>query len=325
MKRRALISASIGAATLVALPYRHAIAQAFPSKPIRIIVPFTPGSATDTMSRPIAERLSVALGQAVTIENRAGAGGTIGMNVVAKAPPDGYTLGIISTGHVVNPVLYANLPYDTLKDFTAVAPLASLPSALVVSPSLGIRNVRDLVAAAKAKPGTFNYATAGVGSAAHISAEKFRMASGIDALHVPFKGSPESLTETMGGRTQYTWTPLSTAAGLIKEGKLLALAVSTPRRVAAFPDVPTIAEAGFPKGEFNFWVGMLAPAGTPREIVARLNEEINKALQTPEMHERFGKLGAEPMVMSPAAYDAFLRDEYAVLTEVMRASGAKPQ
>lgn len=325
MKRRSLVCHSLCAAALAALPCSHVLAQTFPSKPIRIIVPFTPGSATDTMARPIAERLSAALGQPVTIENRAGAGGTIGMNVVAKAPPDGYTLGVISVGHVVNPVLYANIPYDTLKDFAGVAPLASLPSALVVSPALGIRSVRELVAAAKVKPGSFNYATAGVGSGAHISAEKFRMATGIDALHVPFKGSPESLTETMGGRTQYTWTPLSTASGLIKEGRLLALAVSTPKRVPAFPDVPTIAEAGFPKGEFNFWVGLLAPAGTPREIVSRLNEEINKALAAPEMKERFAKLGAEPMVMAPAEFDAFLRDEYNVLTEVMRASGAKPQ
>lgn len=325
MKRRLLISASLGAATLAALPYRHALAQSFPSKPIRIIVPFTPGSATDTMARPIAERLSAALGQPVTIENRAGAGGTIGMNVVAKAPPDGYTLGVISTGHVVNPVLYANIPYDTLKDFAGVAPLASLPSALVVSPTLGIRTVRELVEAAKVKPGSFNYATAGVGSAAHISAEKFRLATGIDALHVPFKGSPESLTETIGGRTQFTWTPISTAAGLIKEGKLLALAVSTPKRVPAFPDVPTIAEAGFPKGEFNFWVGLLAPAATPRDIVVRLNEEINKALQTADMKERFAKIGAEPMVMTPPEYDSFIRSEYNVLGEVMRASGAKPQ
>ena len=325
MKKRSLIAASLSLASLCTLLPIEGLAQAFPSKPIRIIVPFKPSSATDTMGRIISERLSVALGQPVTIENRAGAGGTIGMNVVAKAPPDGYTLGVISSGHVVNPVLYASIPYDTLKDFAGVSPLASLPSALVVAPSLGIRNVRDLVAAAKAKPGTFNYATAGVGSGAHISAEKFRMATGIDALHVPFRGSPESLTETMGGRTQFTWTPLSTASGLVKEGKLLALAVSTPKRVAAFPDVPTIAEAGFPKGEFNFWVGLLAPAGTPKEIVARLNDEINKALATPEIKERLAKLGAEPMEMNPAQFDTFLRDEYNLLGDVMRASGAKPQ
>ncbi len=325
MNRRSLIAATLGGASLAALSVQRAHAQAFPAKPIRIIVPFTPGSATDTMSRPVAERLSAAFGQPVTIENRAGAGGTIGMNVVAKAPADGYTLGVISTGHVVNPVLYANLPFDTLKDFAGVAPLASLPSVLVVSPSLGVRTLRELVAAAKAKPGAFNYATAGVGSAAHISAEKFRVAAGIDAVHVPFKGSPESLTETMGGRTQFTVTPLSTAAGHIKEGRLIALAMSTPKRVAAFPDVPTMAEAGFPKGEFNFWVGLLAPAATPRDIVARLNVEINKALQAADMVERFARLGAEPMVMAPSEYDNFLRDEFNTLTEVMRAAGAKPQ
>lgn len=325
MQRRSLIGASLGSAGLAALPLHRAHAQSFPAKPIRIIVPFTPGSATDTMSRPVAERLAAVFGQPVTIENRAGAGGTIGMNVVAKAPADGYTLGVISTGHVVNPVLYANLPYETLKDFAGVAPLASLPSVLVVSPALGVRTLRELVAAARAKPGAFNYATAGVGSAAHISAEKFRMAAGIDAVHVPFKGSPESLTETIGGRTQFTVTPLSTAAGHIKEGRLLALAMSTPKRVPAFPDVPTMAEAGFPKGEFNFWVGLLAPAATPREIVARLNAEINKALQAPDMVERFARLGAEPMVMAPAEYDNFLRDEFNTLTEVMRAAGAKPQ
>ena len=325
MQRRSLMSVTFGSAALAAWPLRSARAQAFPAKPIRIIVPFTPGSATDTMSRPVAERLSAAFGQPVTIENRAGAGGTIGMNLVAKAPADGYTLGVISTGHVVNPVLYANLPYDTLKDFAGVAPLASLPSVLVVSPALGVRTLRELVAAAKAKPGAFNYATAGVGSAAHISAEKFRVAAGVDAVHVPFKGSPESLTETMGGRTQFTVTPLSTAAGHIKEGRLIALAMSTPKRIPAFPDVPTMAEAGFPKGEFNFWVGLLAPAQTPREIVARLNAEINKALQAPDMAERFARLGAEPMVMAPGEYDTFLREEYNALTEVMRAAGAKPQ
>ena len=325
MKRRTLISSALGSATLATVPFGAARVQAFPGKPIRIVVPFTPGSATDTMSRPIAERLTAVLGQPVTIENRAGAGGTIGMNVVAKAPADGYTLGVISTGHVVNPVLYSNIPYDTLKDFAGVAPLASLPSVLVVSPALGIKTVRELVAAAKAKPGSFNYATAGVGSAAHISAEKFRVAAGIDAVHVPFKGSPESLTETMGGRTQFTVTPLSSAAGHIKEGRLIALAVSTPKRVPAFPEIPTIAEAGYPKGEFNFWVGLLAPAATPREVVARLNEEINKALLTADMKERFARLGAEPMIMTPGEYDAFLRDEYNVLTEVMRAAGAKPQ
>jgi tripartite-type tricarboxylate transporter receptor subunit TctC len=308
-----------------ALPGTVVQAQTFPSKPIRIIVPFTPGSATDTMARPIADRLSAALGQPVTVENRPGAGGTIGIGALAKSAPDGYTLAVVSTGHVVNPVLYASLPYDTLKDFAGVAPLASLPSVLVVAPSLGVRTVKELVAMAKAKPGSFNYATAGVGSAAHISAEKFRMAVGMDAVHVPMKGSPESLTETIAGRTQFTWTPLSTAVGQIKEGRLLPLAVSTPKRAPGLPDVPTIAEAGFLKGEFNFWVGMLAPAPTPRDIVNRLNGEINKMLQTEDMKDRLAKLGAEPMSMTPEQFDAFLRDEFNVLGEVMRAAGVKAQ
>ena len=312
------------AAILAFLPLA-AGAQAFPSKPIRIIVPFTPGSATDTMARPIAEKLSAALGQQVLVENRPGAGGTIGASLVAKAPPDGYTLGVVSTGHVVNPVLYSSLPYDTLKDFSGVSPLAGQPSVLVVSPSLGVKTVKDLVAMAKAKPGQLNYATAGVGSAAHISAEKFRMAAGIDAVHVPFKGSPESITETMGGRTQYTWTPLSTAVGQIRSGQLLALAVSTAQRSQALPDVPTIAEAGFPRGVFNFWVGMLAPANTPREILARLNTEVQRALQAADMKERLATLGSEPMAMSPGQFDAFLREEITVLGEVMRASGVKAQ
>ena len=211
------------AAILAFLPLA-AGAQAFPSKPIRIIVPFTPGSATDTLARPVAEKLAAALGQQVLVENRPGAGGTIGAGMLAKAPPDGYTLAVVSTGHVVNPVLYSSLSYDTLKDFSGVSPLAGQPSVLVVSPSLGVKTVKDLVAMAKAKPGQLNYATAGVGSAAHISAEKFRMAAGIDAVHVPLKGSPESITETMGGRTQYTWTPLSTAVG-----QLAALARTSGR------------------------------------------------------------------------------------------------
>jgi tripartite-type tricarboxylate transporter receptor subunit TctC len=312
-------------AAVLSLAAFGALAQPYPSKPIRIIVPFTPGSATDTMARPVAEKLQSALGQPVIVENRPGAGGTIGIAQLAKSAPDGYTLAVVSTGHVVNPVLYANLPYDTIKDVSGVAPIAGQPCVLVVSPQLGVKTVKDLVAMAKAKPGQLNYATAGVGSAAHICAEKFRVAAGIDAVHVPLKGSPESLTETMGGRTHYTWTPLSTAVGQIKDGRLLALAVSTGKRSTQFPAVPTIAEAGFPKAEFNFWVGMLAPAGMPRELLNHLNAEVQKALSAPDMKERLANLGNEPMFMSPSEFDAFLREEYTVLGDVMRAAGVKAQ
>ena len=313
------------ATVALAIAASVASAQSFPSKPVRIIVPFTPGSATDTMARPVADKLATAMGQPFIVENRPGAGGTIGIAQLAKSPADGYTLAVVSTGHVVNPVLYANLQYDTLKDVTGVAPIAGQPCVLVVSPQLGAKTVKDLVAMAKAKPGSLNYATAGTGSAAHICAEKFRVAAGIDAVHVPLKGSPESLTETMGGRTQYTWTPLSTAVGQIKDGRLLALAVSTAKRSPQFPDVPTIAEAGFPKAEFNFWVGMLAPAGTPPEILNKLNAEVQKALAAPDLKERLANLGNEAMFMSPAQFDAFLREEYTVLGDVMRAAGVKAQ
>src|SRR5205823_4000595 len=302
-----------------------AFGQTYPSKTVTIIVPFTPGSATDVAARLVGDKLSTAWGQPVIIDNRAGAGGTIGIAQTARAEPDGYTLAVVSTGHVVNPVLYKELPYDTLKDLAGVAPLASLPSVLVVAPGLGIKSVKDLVAAAKAKPGEFNYGTAGVGSAAHINSEKFNHAAGIKAVHIPLKGTPPILAETMAGRVHFAWVPSLGSMGLLKDGKLLALAVSTPRRIAALPDVPTIAEAGYPGGEFNFWVGMLAPAKTPRELIAKVNAEVNKALQSLDVIERLAKLGAEPMLMNPAQFDAFIRREHDELGKVLRDAGTKPQ
>lgn len=300
-------------------------AQNYPSGPVKVIVPFTAGSATDIMARTVGERLSPALGQPVIVENRPGAGGTIGINLVAKAAPDGLTVGVVSTGHVVNHVLYKDLPYDTIRDFAGVSPLATLPSVLIAPPSLGVKTVRDLVALAKAKPGQLNYGTAGVGSAAHINQEKFNQATGIQAVHIPFKGTPEILNETMGSRIQMAWVPLISSVGPIRDGKVLALAVSTPARSATLPQVPTIAEAGYPGGEFNFWVGMLAPAKTPGDIVKRLNAEIGKALQVPEVRARVAKLGAEPMPMSPEKFDAFIRQQYEELGKIMQAAGAKPQ
>src|SRR3954466_13032350 len=266
------------AALLVAgaLAGTAALAQdSFPSKPIHIIVPFTEGSATDIVARLVGEKLNAAWGQPVVVENRPGAGGTIGIAQTAQAAPDGYTLVVVSTGHVVNDVLYKDLPYDVLNDLAGVAPLVSLPSVLIVPPSLGVKNVKDLVAMAKAKPGEFNYGTAGVGSAAHINSEKFNKAAGIKAVHVPLKGTPPILSETMGGRLQYSWVPIIASIGPIKDGKLLALAVSTASRNGVLPDVPTIAEAGFPGGEFDFWVGMLAPGKTPKEVLAKINTEGN--------------------------------------------------
>jgi tripartite-type tricarboxylate transporter receptor subunit TctC len=302
-----------------------ALAQDYPGKPIRIIVPFTAGSATDIVARLIGERLNSAWGQPVVVENRPGAGGTVGIAQTAKADADGYTLAVVSTGHVVNDVLYKDLQYDTLRDLAGVAPLASLPSVLIVPTGLGVKSAKELVAMAQAKPGALNYGTAGVGSAAHINSEKFNVASGIKAVHVPLKGTPQILNETMGGRVHFAWVPSLSSIGLLKEGKLLALAVSTPARVAALPEVPTIAEAGYPGGEFNFWLGLLAPARTPRDVVAKVNAEVNRALKSAEMIDRLAKLGAEPMLMTPAEFDAFIRHEHQALGKVMRDAGARPQ
>jgi tripartite-type tricarboxylate transporter receptor subunit TctC len=315
-----------GIAVLAALAVAGvARAQGYPSGPVKVIVPFTAGSATDIMARTVGDRLSPALGKPVIVENHPGAGGTIGINLVAKAAPDGLTLGVVSTGHVVNHVLYKDLPYDTIRDFAGVSPLATLPSVLIVSPSLGAKSVRDLVALAKSKPGQLNYGTAGVGSAAHINQEKFNQATGIGAVHIPFKGTPEILNETMGGRIEMAWVPLISSVGPIRDGKVIALAVSTPARSPTLPQVPTIAEAGYPGGEFNFWVAMLAPAKTPREVIARLNAEIAKAEQAPDVRDRIAKLGAEPMPMSPERFDAFIKQQYEELGKIMRAAGATPQ
>ncbi len=325
MYKRGLLIALTGAACFAHVAPAIAQASSYPSKAIRVIVPFTTGSATDILGRIVAEKLHAAWGQPVIVENRPGAGGTIGTAQAAKSPPDGYTLLVVSTGHVVNHVLYANLQYDTLKDLAGVAPLASLPSVLAVSPALGVKTVRELVAAAKAKPGQFNYGTAGIGSAAHINSEKFRLAAGIDAVHIPFKGTPEILGETMGGRIQFAWVPVVSSMGPLRDGKLVPLAVSTPTRIAALPDVPTIAEAGFPGGEFIFWVGMLAPAQVPPEVIAKLNGEITRALQAPDARDQLLKLGAESMSMTPTEFDRFIADQYTVLGAVMREAGAKPQ
>lgn len=310
---------------VIALFVGTAAAQTYPSKAIRIIVPFTPGSATDVMGRIVGERLSAAWGQPVVVENRPGAGGMIGIRETARAEPDGYTFVVVSSGHAVNHVLYKDLQYDTLKDFASIAMLGSLPSVLIVPPSLGIKSVRELIAMLKAKPGAYNYATAGVGSGAHVSMAKFNVAAGVDAVHVPLKGTPPMLAETMAGRIQYAWVPAVSSMGLVKDGKVKPLAVSTPKRIAALPDVPTIAEAGLPDGESTFWVAMLAPAKTPGDIIARVNAEVNRALGSQEMAERLAKLGTEAMLMAPAEADALIRREYDALGKVMRDTGATPQ
>ena len=315
---RAFVLAALAASTTV-------FAQAWPSKTVHVVVPFTAGSTTDIIARAVSDKLSAGLGQSVIVENRAGAGGTIGAAIVAKADPDGYTILIHSSSHTANPATFASLPFNTERDFAAVAPIASLPNVLVIAPSKEIRSVRDLIAFAKANPGKLNYASAGAGSATHLNAEKFRTQAGFNAVHVPFKGSPEAITEVMTGRVDYYFSPIAPVIGHIQERKLLALAVGSPKRTSALPDVPTTVEAGVPGSEFNFWIGMLVPAKTPREIVNRLHDEVQKALASAEVKERFAKVGAEPMAMTPQQFDAYIRDEIAANTRLVNEAGIPKQ
>ncbi|HSV59953.1 MAG TPA: tripartite tricarboxylate transporter substrate binding protein [Variovorax sp.] len=296
----------------------------YPNKPIRVIVPFAAGSTTDIIARAIADKMGTSMGQTLVIDNRGGASGTIGQQMVATAAPDGYTIMIHSSSHTVSPSTFAKLPFDTVGDFTGVTPISSLPNALVISPSKNIKTLKDLVAAAKAKPGSINYASAGQGSATHLNAEKFKLAARIDATNIPFKGSAEAVTEVLSGRVDYYFSPIAPVIGQIKDGHLLALAVGSPKRSAALPDVPTTAEAGVPGSEFNFWIGMMAPAKTPRDIVTRLHDEVQKALASPEVKERFAKLGADAWTLSPEQFDAYIKDEIKSNAVLVKAAGLQP-
>ena len=300
-------------------------AQSWPSKPVKIIVPFTAGSATDILARTFGQKLQEYWGQPVVIENRPGAGGTIGAGVVAKSPPDGYTLLVHSAAYAYNPSIYPDLPYDTVKEFVEIVPLGGQPNVLVVAPSSGIKSVAELIAQAKQKPGQFNYASAGTGSGTHINAEKFKLATKIDAVHVPYKGTPEALTDTMAGRVTYFFSPISAALPQVKEGKLVALGVSSAQRSSTLKDVPTIAEAGVPGFDYNLWVGLFGPAGMPADLVDRINKDVERALQSPEIKERLANLGAEPMPMTPAQFKSFTRSEIDESAKVVKAAGIKVQ
>lgn len=302
-----------------------AAAQGYPTKPIHFLVPFTPGSGTDIIARTVGEVMGRNMGQTIIVDNRPGAGGTIAAGQVAKADADGYLVLVHSSGHALNPALYANLPYDTLKDLTGVTPLAALPNVMVVSPSRGWKTVADVIAAAKAKPGALNYGSAGNGSATHLNAEKFKLQAGIDALHIPFKGTPEALNDVMAGRIDWYFSPLSSALPLIRDGKLQALAVSTPTRAPTLPQVPTTVEAGVPGSEYTFWVGLIVSSQTPPAIVRRLHDEAVKALASPEVKERLTQLGAEPLPMTPEAFNAYIRTEMDSAARIAKAAKLQVQ
>ncbi len=311
---------------VLALCYaQFAMGQAYPNKTVHFIVPFTAGSATDILARTFGQKLSEMWGQSVIIENKPGAGGTIGAAVVAKSPPDGYTLLVNSAAQAYNASIYPTLPYDTSKDFVEVVPLAGQPNVLIVAPASGIKSVAELIALAKQKPGQLNFGSAGTGSGTHINAEKFKLAAGIDVVHIPYKGTPEALNDTLAGRVTYFFSPISAALPNVREGKLLALGVSTAKRSSALPNVPTVAEAALPGFDYNLWVGVFAPAGTPSDIVDKINKDVDRVLQSPDVRERFANLGAEPMPMTPAEFRKFVQSEIDDSAKVIKAAGIKAQ
>ncbi|MBX9776493.1 MAG: tripartite tricarboxylate transporter substrate binding protein [Xanthobacteraceae bacterium] len=320
------------ALALVAALHTTAAAQApsaqtpssWPNKPVRIIVPVTPGSALDITARVIAERLSAQLGQTFVVENRTGAGGTIGAAYVAKSDPDGYTILIHSAAVTIFPATFANLPFDTARDLAAVTPAVSVPLVLVVSPTRH-KSLKDLVSAAKAKPGAINYATVGAGAAAHMTAERLRLSAGFEAQQIPFRGAPEAQTEVVAGRVDFFFSPVLAALPLIKAGQLSALAVSSARRSTSLPDVPTTIEAGYPNSDYEFWLGFFLPAKTPRDIVERLYQEIRKAKDHPEVKAKLAASGGEPMDMTPAEFQDYIRKSVAMNHVLAKAAGIKLQ
>jgi tripartite-type tricarboxylate transporter receptor subunit TctC len=321
MLRVRALSGAIIAAVLVAGAVA-ASAQQWPTRPIRVVSPFPAGSASDTTARVVLDQLSQALGQPMVVEGRAGAGGTLGFADVAKADPDGYTLVTSSTSLATGMVLHKSLPYDPVRDFVPVAIFGSQPNVLVASQQSGFKTVADLVAAAKAKPGTLTFASAGIGSTSHRAGERFRLATGIDVRHIPFREG--GLTEVMAGRIDFYFIPLAAAAAGLNSGKLTVLAVSTARRSALLPNAPTVAEAGYPAAESSFWVGLSAPAKTPPDIVNKIHDATEKALLDPGVKDKLAKLGVEPELMSVDQFGKFFRDDLAATVQLAKDAHIEP-
>jgi len=311
------VSAGVGAQPAATEP-------AYPARPVRIVVPFTPGSATDIIARVVAPRLAERWGRPVVIDNRPSAGGIVACTTVAEATPDGHTLLVTGSNFAGSAALYAGkLPYDAVRDFTGITQFATTPLVLVVAPSLGVSSVKEFLALAREKKGQLNFGSTGLGSGPHYGAELFMLAAGIGAVHVPYRGSPESLTDLMAGRVHFILSPVLAASPLVKGGRLLALGVTTTYRAQAMPDVPTIAEAGLPGFEYQGWYGMLAPGKTPRKIVNLLSAEVGGILDLPETRERIANQGAAARRSTPEAFDKIVREEIATRTKVWKAAGVK--
>lgn len=300
-------------------------AAAFPSRPIRIVVGFTPGGQPDITGRIIAAKLTESMGQQVVVDNRPGAGGTMGTRIVADATPDGHTLLSVSSSLAIAPSVYAKLPYDTRRDLAAITTTATAPYMLVVPLSLPAKSFQEFLALARAKPGQLNFSSAGMGSGTHFAAELLKNTAQIDVVHVPYKGIPEAVTDTITGRVQFFMTPPATLGTLVKDGKIRALAVTGKQRIRSYPDLPTIAEAGVPGFLWETWAGMLAPAKTPRAIVDKLNREITAAINLPDVQQRFIAMGAEPAPSTPAEFDKLLASELARVSDLAKRAGIRPQ
>lgn len=317
--RRTILFASLAGFSALAA------AQAFPNKPVRLVISFTPGSSTDIIGRAVAAKLQEMWGQPVVAENRVGAGGTIGSKVVADAAPDGYTLLANSSAHAANPGIYAKMPYDTLRDFTNLALLGGGPNVLITSPDSGWKALKDYVGAAKHAPGTLNFASAGVGSGTHFNIEKLKIATGTVVQHVPYKGTPEAIADTIAGRTCCYWAPLNAALPHVNGGKAVALAVSSIKRSPLLPNVPTVAEQGYPGFDYTLWVGLWGPAKMPSDIAAKINKDVNAALASEDLKGRLMKLGTEPGALSISQFTSFVRSEIEETQKILIAAGIKPQ
>ena len=320
-KRRLLTTVIAGVAVCAASG--PAAAQAFPNKPIKIVVPYPPGGPTDIPARLVGQKLAELLGQPVLIDNKPGAGGNIGADAVAKSPADGYTLLVVTTGHAINPALYPKLAYDLTKDLVPVSQFTSSPMVVTVNPSLGLNSIRDLIALAKAKPGTLNFASAGNGASTHLAPELFSMMAEVKMNHIPYKGSAPALTDVMAGNAQVAFDFMTSAMPHVRSGKLKGLATTGATRSPAAPDLPTVAEAGVPGFEVVGWNGVMAPAGTPPGVIAKLNAAIKEALAMPDVVERLTGPGANVVWNTPADFGAFVKAEVAKWNKVVKASGAK--
>ena len=304
--------------------YSQADAAAdYPTKPVRIIVGFTPGGGPDITARYIAQKLGESWKQQVLVENRPGAGGTVAAGMVARAAPDGYTLLSVSSAHAIAAAIYPKLPYDTLADLSGVTLTATSKYVLVAPPSLGVKTVAELVAAAKARPGQLNFSSAGVGSGTHFAGEMFRSMAGIDVVHVPFKGIPEALGDTMTGRVQFFMAPIANAVAPVRDGRLAGLGVSSLERDPLLPELPTLDEAGVPGYKSQLWFGLLTASGVPRPVIAKLNREISRVLSEPELKTRWSAIGMEPRPDAPEAFDRLIREDVDAFTKIARAANIR--